>query len=275
MKKINYYFLCLFIIINTSCEKEFLKVIPQGQLSASQLANLDGIEKSLIGSYTMLNGNLSGQWNAFSSTPDMWVWGEVASDNGHKGSDPGDIPQIGAVETYDVIATNSGLYELWQRRFEGILRVNNTLKLLAMAPDLEATERGQQIAAEAHFLRAHYYFDLWKVFKYVPYVTENTPDPTQVTNDEDILPYIQEDMEYAVENLPISKPLDHVGRPNKIAAKAYLGKIYLFQNNYSEALLLFNEVIAAKPDLISLDFRDNFDVTKRNGPETIFGICLH
>lgn len=272
MKKLASYFIGSFILINISCQEEFLEIIPQGQLSASQLADLEGIEKSLIASYTMLNGNLSGQWNAFSTTPDMWVWGEVTSDNAHKGSDPGDIPDIGAIETYNVVSTNSALYELWQRRFEGILRVNNTLKLLNMSPEVKTTKRGQEISAEAHFLRAHYYFDLWKVFKYVPYVTEETPDPSLVSNEEDILPLIQEDMEYAVENLPVEKPRDQVGRPNKLVAKSYLGKIYLYEEKYDKALPLFKDVIAAKPDLATLDFRDNFDVTKRNSPETIFGV---
>jgi hypothetical protein len=31
-------------------------------------------------------------------------------------------------------------------------------------------------------------------------------------------------------------------------------------------------VIANKPDLVTLDFRDNFDVTKKNGPEAIFDV---
>lgn len=270
--RILYVLICIAVLINTSCKKEFLKVIPQGQLSASQLANLDGIESSLIASYTMLNGNFSGQWNAFSSGPENWVWGEIAADDAHKGSDAGDVADIGAIESHSIIATNTSLSELWQRRFEGILRCNNTLKLLADAPDINSTERGKQISAEAHFLRAHYYFDLWKVFKYVPYVTDTTANPSLVTNDRDIITDIQSDMEYAEKNLPVTKPLNQVGRVDKIAAEAYLGKIYLYQKKYADALPLFNDVIASRPDLTILDFRDNFDVTKRNGPETIFGV---
>ena len=266
------YLIGIVVLINISCKREFLTVIPQGQLSASQLANLGGIESSLIASYTMLNGNRSGQWNSFSSGPENWVWGEVAADNAHKGSDAGDVPDIGAIESHNIISTNTSLFELWQRRFEGILRCNNTLKLLASVPDVNNTARGKEISAEARFLRAHYYFDLWKVFKYVPYITDTTANPSEVTNDMDIITDIQADMEYAEKNLPVTKPLNQVGRVDKIAAKAYLGKIYLYQNKYALALPLFNEVIASRPDLTTLDFRDNFDVTKRNGPETIFGV---
>ena len=266
------YLIGIVVLINISCKREFLTVIPQGQLSASQLANLGGIESSLIASYTMLNGNRSGQWNSYSSGPENWVWGEVAADNAHKGSDAGDVPDIGAIESHNIISTNTSLSELWQRRFEGILRCNNTLKLLASVPDVNITQRGVEIMAEARFLRAHYYFDLWKVFKYVPYITDTTTNPSAVPNDRDIITDIQADMEYAEKNLPVTKPLNQVGRVDKIAAKAYLGKIYLYQNKYALALPLFNEVIASRPDLTTLDFRNNFDVTKRNGPETIFGV---
>ncbi len=273
MKKITLYTCGFILLIFTySCKKNFLTVTPQGQLSASQLQNLAGIESSLVSSYTMLNGSRSGTWGTYASAPDHWLWGEVAADNAHKGSDAGDQPDLGAIETHNPIPTNTSLSEIWTRRFEGILRCNNTLRLLANTPAVASSPRGLQIQAEARFLRGHYYFDLWKIFKYVPYVTEASPDPSLVTNDIDILPKIEEDMVFAEANLPLTKPLGQVGRVDKIAAKAYLGKIYLYEKKYNLALPLFNTVMASRPDLTTLDFRDNFDVSKRNGPETIFGV---
>lgn len=260
------------MLLTESCNESFLEITPQAQLSASQLANLPGIEAALISSYTMLNGNRTGIFGTYASAPDHWLWGEVAADNAHKGSDAGDQPDLGAIETHNPIPTNAALIEIWQRRFEGILRCNNTLRLLAAAPDVAASARGNEIKAEARFLRAHYYFDLWRVFKFVPYVTEASEDPSAVPNDHDIIPDIEADMLFAEQNLPLTYPLGQVGRANKIAAKAYLGKIYLYQNKHALALPLFNEVIASRPDLTTLDFRANFDVTVRNGPETIFAV---
>jgi len=273
MKKITFFVFGLIgLLFMNSCKRDFLTVTPQAQLSAPQLQNLAGIESSLVSSYTMLNGSRSGTWGTYASAPDSWLWGEVAADNAHKGSDAGDQPDLGAIETHNPIPTNTSMSEMWSRRFEGILRCNNTLRLLSNTPSVNSTPRGLEIQAEARFLRAHYYFDLWKLFKYVPYVTESTPDPSLVPNDVDILPKIEEDFAFAEANLPLSKPLGQVGRVDKIAAKAYLGKIYLYEKRYSDALPLFNAVIASRPDLTTLDFRDNFDVTKRNGPETIFGV---
>jgi hypothetical protein len=218
----------------------------------------------------MLNGSRSGLYGTYAGAPDLWLWGDVAADNAHKGSDAGDQPDLFAIETHDPLPTNTSLSEIWERRFEGIVRCNNTLALLKQTPSVSSTERGKVIEAEARFLRAHYYFDLWKIFKYVPYVTDSTQDPASVRNDQDILSDIEADMLFAEQNLPDDKPLNQIGRVDKLAAEAYLGKIYLYEKRYADALPLFKDVISKKPDLITLDFRDNFDVTKRNNPESIF-----
>jgi len=273
MKKLIICISGVFILLmGNSCKKSFLNVTPQGQLAPSQLENLSGIEASLVGAYTMLNGSKSGTWGTYAGAPDLWIWGEVAADDAHKGSDPGDQPDLAAIETHNPVASNSSLSEIWQRRYEGVARCNNTLKLLSATPSVNSTPRGKVIAAEARFLRAHYYFDLWKVFKYVPYITDTTENPGQVTNDVDILPFIEADMLYAEQNLPVDKPLGEVGRVDKIAGEAYLGKIYLYEKKYTEALPLFKDVISSRPDITTIDFRDLFDVTKKNGPGAIFDV---
>lgn len=273
--KLSIYKICLVTIavsISSSCKTDFLEVIPQGQLTPVQLQTASGVEAALISSYTMLNGNVSGTYGTYASAPSHWVYGEFAADNAHKGSDPGDQPDLGAIETHNPITANGSLSEIWDRRFEGILRTNNTLKLLAGTAELKGSARATVIEAEARFLRAHYYFDLWRVFKFVPFVDDKNADPSSVSNDQDIISNIEADMLFAQQNLPLTKYLNQVGRAEKMAAIAYLGKIYLYEKKYDKALLLFKDVIAAKPDLLTLDFRDNFDVTKKNVPEAVFDV---
>ncbi|VTP99123.1 Uncharacterised protein [Sphingobacterium daejeonense] len=118
-------------------------------------------------------------------------------------------------------------------------------------------------------LRAHYYFYLWRVLENVPIITEEiatAEEAAKIPNDKDVLPLIEEDLKFAVENLPTTKINDEFGRMDKNAAKAYLGKLYLYQKKYAQALTLFKEVMAGK-DLVSMPFWNNFDVTKENGPE--------
>src|SRR5699024_7023366 len=106
----------------------------------------------------------------------------------------------------------------------------------------------------------------------LPYIDEShsTEEAWKIPIDQDVLPMIESDLKFAMDNLKPKSPLGDVGRVNQIAAKAYLGKLYLYQEKYNEALSLFEEVIADRPDLTTLSFLDNFDVNTENGPESIF-----
>lgn len=78
----------------------------------------------------------------------------------------------------------------------------------------------------------------------VPYIDEYVEDPQRrVPNDKDIWPNIEEDFSFATGILPDNQ--SEPGRPTKNAAKAFLAKAYLFQQKYSEAKVLLDEVITS------------------------------
>lgn len=261
------------MLLASSCGKEFLQQLPQGELAEPQVSNQDGVEGALMGAYSILNGNVSGTWGNYASAPSQWVFGEMAADNAHKGSELTDQTPMNMIESYNVISTNDNLSTMWQVYFEGILRCNNTLRLLQgdQSGDQEITEeRAQEIQGEARMLRAHYYFYLWRVFRNIPIITEatTTEEAQNIPNDQDVLPFIEEDLKFALANLPDGKINDEFGRMSKDVARAYLGKFYLYQNKHAEALPLFKEVMSGK-DLVSMPFWNNFDVTTENGPEVV------
>ena len=272
------YTIYTYLLVGTlglaSCGKDFLNKLPQGQLSEPQVGNKEGVEGSLLGAYSILNGNISGTWGNYASAPSQWLFGEVASDNAHKGSESSDQPYMANIESYKATSVNDNLSTMWQVYYEGVLRCNNTLKLLAddQNGSKEITEaRAKQIQGEARVLRAHYYFYLWRVFKKIPYLDENTTTEQSLTisNEADVMPKIEEDLNFGVANLTNEKYNNDAGRMNKRAAQAYLGKVLLYNKKYAEALPLFNQVMAGT-DLTSMPYWDNFDVTKENGPEAIF-----
>lgn len=275
MKKLTYIFLILLTVVAISCKKDFLDRNPQGELTTDQLTTQDGVEGLLIGAYSLLNGNVNGQYGTYASAPSQWVIGEVASDDAHKGSSNGDQPNMNLIEQHAPTSTNDNLSILWNNSFEGIQRANNTLKILAAlqggSTGKFSDARAKEIQAEARVLRAHFYFFLVRVFKSVPYVTEATTTTT-VPNDKDIYPDITADLQFAVANLGTSKPKGEVGRIDKYIAQAYLGKVLLYQKKYAEAYEQLNAVILAKPDLVGLPYTDNFDITKENGPESLFAV---
>ncbi|MGJ1267759.1 RagB/SusD family nutrient uptake outer membrane protein [Sphingobacterium spiritivorum] len=261
------------ILLMSSCGKDFLEKAPQGKLTDEEVANKDGVEQVLLGAYGILNGNVNGTWGNYSSAPSQWLFGEVASDNAHKGSTSTDQPNMNLIESYIANSANDNLSQMWQVYYEGVLRANNTLKLLKLDQDGAKTigsDRAKTIEAEARMLRAHYYFFLWRVFKNIPYVSEatTTDEAKTVPNNTDVLPKIIDDLKFAVDNLPLTKINGESGRMDQNIAKAYLGKVYLYQKKYGEALVLFKDVIGSK-DITVMPFQNNFDVTTEDGPETL------
>jgi len=259
-----------------ACSDSFLDRNPKAVMETTQITNVQGVEGTLIGAYGLMNGNRSGTWGNYAAAPSQWLFGEVAADNAHKGSEKNDQASMFDIEMHNTISVNEHLAVMWNNYYEGILRCNNTLRLLEAVQtgngEKFSAARATEIQAEARMLRAHYYFYLWRVFKNIPWVDETTKatDVATVPNDVDVMPKIVADLVFAEANLPADKPLSQAGRSDKIAAKAYLGKVYLYQKEYAKALPLFNDVIADKPALETLPFEDNFDIKKEGGPEAIF-----
>lgn len=276
MKHIKYIILSVLICSSVACKRDFLTLQPQAELTEEQLMTQDGVEGLLVGAYSLLNGNVNGTYGNYGAAPSQWLFGEVASDNAHKGSSVGDQPPMNAIEQHAPTSTNDNLSNLWDRCFEGIQRANATLKVLnslqtGQTAGKFSDARAKEIQGEARLLRAHYYFFLVRVFKMVPYITEAT-NGAIVANDKDIYPNIVDDLTYAVANLSTTKPKGQRGRVDKYAAQAYLGKVLLYQKKYTEAYDLLNAVILAKPDITTLPYSDNFDITKEGGPEAIFAV---
>ena len=266
-------------LIIFACSKSFLTVAPIGVYSPSTLANRAGVEGLLIGAYSLLDGqgsNVVGT-SVYATAQDNWVFGGVCADDSHKGSDPGDQPDIVALMTWDAATTNSYPTQKWQVEYDAINRCNQTLSTMRLATDITASDT-LEISSEARFLRAHYYFELAKIFNQVPYVDETIN--YQIGNwhvpSQSVWPEIEADLTYAMTNLPTTQ--SDVGRANKYAAEAYLAKAYMFEAKYSAAQPLLNDLIQNGTTQQGLKyalntvFENNFNPATNhlNDPEAIF-----
>lgn len=227
------------LLIGTSCE-DFLDVPVTGQLSEAQLASLDGINASLIAVYSQVNGR-----NQRLASPSNWVWGSIRGGEANKGTDPGDFATINPIQRFETDATVPILEENWQGNYEGIARANSVLRLLSRRGEDVSDAQAANIAGQTRFLRAHYYFQLYRNFNKVPIITEDVDYGTgleEVKNDQEMLPFIEAEFRFAVENLPATQ--GQVGRVNQWAAKAYLGKVLMYAKKFQEAKQIFDDVIA-------------------------------
>ena len=256
-----------------ACSDEFLEAPAQASLDEGTLANDAGVEASLIGTYSMLdgwNGNGGALGPAWPTAGSNWIWGSVLSDDAYKGSDPGDQQQTQILEIYEFDAGNQYYDGVFKSRYEGVARANATINLLNNALENgENVSRPTSVEAEARFLRAHFHFDAWKMWKNVPFVDETVTD-FKLDNTADILPLIKADLEFAIANLPSVQP--NIGRVTEGTARSLLGKLLLFNKEYAAAKTQFDAVMSSGTYALQDCFHDIFSTSGENGSGMIFTI---
>ncbi len=115
------------------CKKSFMDTLPTGVADENVLANEKGVNALLIGAYAAIDGQINGTDGAgWASSVTNWVWGDVASDDGTKGSDITDQSTIVPIENYSVDATNGYVANAWRFWYAGVARANAVLNELAL-----------------------------------------------------------------------------------------------------------------------------------------------
>jgi hypothetical protein len=259
--------------------KDFLtqSATPQGTLDANTLATKAGVEGNLIATYRSLdwNGAVGGNWGTAASN---WIWGSVASDDANKGSEASDQPGIDPVEFYDWSAAGAQgeLNDKWRGMYEGVSRANATLRLLkdvvANAPTSITATEANGIQGEATFLRAFYHFEAWKMWGAIPYYREDDTDFRKANlSKAEAAAEIIKDLDAAIGLLPATPRNGNKGRVTLWTAKAYKGRVQMYNGDFAGALTTLRDVQANGPyaletsyDKVWTGFSD-----EANGPETV------
>jgi len=263
MKKIFITFLVVSFAL--SCDKDFTEIAPKGSLNSQALANEEGVDLLLIGAYSMLDGFRLGLSQDYRSSGDNW-WFDVVSDDAHKGATNGDQNEIYLLEHFDWATNNPYIRDEWIGPFAGVNRANAVIALAITIEDVDLTRQ----IAEARFLRGHFNFELQRTFRNIPFISEEDLNDPNKPNPGPIWDKIEEDFQFAIDNLPETQA--ERGRANQWSAKAYLGKVYLYQDKFSEAASLFQDVINNGPYALNPEYVDNFNIKGESGPEAIFSI---
>jgi len=260
-------YLLLMLVTILACNEEFSESVDIGALSGGQLQNEVGVDLLLIGAYSVLDGENNSGGADWHKAGDNW-WIDVISDDAHKGSTDGDQSDLFSLETFDWPTSNAYLFGKWKAIFAGINRCNTVIDFIGKIEGIDFSEK----EAEARFLRAHFNFELQKMFVNVPFISLENFQNTEFNqpNSGSIWTQIEADFQFAIDNLPATQ--SDVGRPTSMTAKAFLGKIKLYQSKWSEALTLLNEVINSGTYSLLSEFADNFRIAGDNSVESIFSI---
>ena len=273
MKKILLFSLVALTVFMLSCKDEWLDLKPKASGSVNVFYSENGVNGLLTGAYSMLDGHYWNDWgyNMWGGSITNWVWGSLASDDAYKGSTSSDQQTLNDIEQFTVTSTNEFLDSKWRFMYEGVTRCNEVLKVTRDATaEQVSTEKKAWFEAQAKVLRAHFYFELTRVFGKVPYIDENTEAPEKVKNDKLLYAEIEADLKAAIPGLKSREP--EIGRITAGAAKAYLAKVYLAQKKYAEAKTLLDDVINTGGYTLMPNYQDNYMIASQNNSESILEV---
>ncbi len=220
-------------MLTASCnEDSFLDNQPQGTLTDKVIQ--EGKQLSLLtnAAYSALMGPNPQDWSVWAYPVTNWSYGSVRADDAYKGGGgTGDLSDVHRMEIEDLDATNGNVDSKWYHLYTSVQRCNSALRMLNSMTDEEISDREVQIA-EMKVLRAHFYFELSRLYNRIVYFDENYTGSisdlsnTEFTRDQ-ILGKIADDLEDAAKVLPEEQP--EVGRINKYIATAYAAKVNLYR----------------------------------------------
>lgn len=142
--------------------------------------------------------------------------------------------------------TNGVITSVWSSRYEAIRRTNIFLNHIDEVPEITEENR-KSYKAQARFIRAWHYFYLTELYGDVPLVLDEISIEESLTlertDSSEVLNFIYEELDQAIQNLSESYSADNNGRITKGAAIAFTSRVYLYNENYQKAAELAGELI--------------------------------
>lgn len=274
MKKIVYFPLYVVLILTlllSGCD--FLNRSPYDSVDTSQgFQTLADAEAAINAAYQPL------QW---AKLYNMRIWTlDIIAGNSEVGAGGGtDGEETVDLANFIADADNFAALDLWRGPSPGILRCNFVLQKVP-AMNIDETIKNR-ILGEAHFLRAHYYFLLVRLFGGVPLQTEPADSDSDLllprASAEEVYELIVEDLDQAITLLPQRSAYtqEHIGRATKEAAMAELARVYLTHyQDYEHYQLVVDlcEEIRKMGYQLEADYADLWNPSKQNGVESIFEV---
>jgi starch-binding outer membrane protein, SusD/RagB family len=170
--------------------------------------------------------------------------------------------------------SNGVLTPVWQALYFVIHRAN---AVIDNAPNAEMDETLKaRYVAEAKFLRAYAYYQLYGFWGGVPLMTNYATlitDTKPRATEAEIYQFLITDLPTTFDDLPLSYGGNDLGRVTRGAAKTLLAKVYMFNGDYANALIQLEDVKAMGYSLVN-NYFDNFTEENEYNAEGIWEISF-
>ncbi|MCK5788983.1 MAG: RagB/SusD family nutrient uptake outer membrane protein, partial [Chlamydiia bacterium] len=257
----------ILVLFTTSCTKDLLEVKNENSYDGDTFFTTpDAFNEALTATYsTLIHPGMYAREYYF-------IFDLLGNDASPHGNIP---PELSNFNSYTFNTLNKPLREFFNTSYKTVLRSNFLLdKVNAWVPvEGDKKKIKKQYIAEATYLKAFAYFNLVTNFGDVP-LRKTFSDHENYymarTDKSQIWDAIESDLKSATVDLPenYSSGKDY-GRITRGAAIALLGKSYLYQKKYDQAIIELNKLMGKYSLAASLD--DIF-VKGDHTDETIFAV---
>lgn len=251
----------------SSCN-DFLDLKPTGSFTEAQLDD-SSIEGLMSAAYAGLEAHFFGNNESFAGPITNWVF-DVRSDDALKGG--GDITMeqyIHQLEVSNVTSDNAVALDKWRNNYYAISRVHKAMNAITNSN----VSQKDVLMGELKLLRAYFYFDLIRIFRQIPYFTENE-DPNGKRADEysrdQVFGFIKQDIADAYAALPETQ--EQAGRYNRYVAAALMAKVCAFTSDWAGVEKYADIVIGSGKYALYDNFGDLSKIEYNNKKESIMAI---
>lgn len=244
-----------------SCD-DFVDVQPINQINSDNYFNSEAdYQAALVGAYDLLQASYVNVMISIMASDDALCGGENATD----------VPGFQEVDDMRHGVVNDQLRSVWNWMYAGVNRCNYIFEYR----DKTAFDGKENVLGQAAFLRAYYYFELLKFFGDIPMPLDKRVNFGEAENfsrssKAEVYAQIEQDLTYAVANLPDVQA--EKGRVTKGAAQALLGKVLVYQEKFSDAASVLDQVINSGTYDLASDYSKIFTLEGENNIESVFEI---
>jgi hypothetical protein len=258
----------------TSCQKDFLTVVPETALSSATFFTKEAdFVQAVNAAYVPLR---------FIYNERAWILGELHSDNTYYarnilfGAVDGteNIADF-AVPTANGVTANDNVLQHYRYDYQIIARANQVLAVIDKV-DFAAASKNN-LKGQALFLRAFAYFQLVQLFGKAPLhltpVTNREEAAAPLATADQLYTQIEKDALDA-SKLLLPKATQEAGRVTSGTAKTLLANLYLIQKKWSNAEAVTKEVVNNDGYKLMPDYNDAFSTTSgnKNNAESVFEV---
>lgn len=270
MRKYIYRFIIAVTIVISSCE---------GDLEPEIFNRLSPTNYPVTTEdYLTLVNNIYGQfrydnaWYRYSCDPQSrLILGEIGTDELY-------MPWQWAQRPHATFDFNPG-YDLFHNFYSRMVSsVTKATYVLALIEESELEESlKNRLMAEVIACRAHWLYDLGSFYGPPPVVLdkEKAKNPQELyfpprLSEEDYLDFVENDILFAMEHLPVKYPeQSDYGRYTKGAAASILMKMYMQHKRFEDAVAISDDILSYGYNLVP-EYRMIWDINNENNEECIF-----